>query len=385
VVAQVALSLTLLVGGGLFVRTLANLNHVDLGFRRQGVLTMRVFPSGPAYTDERLAGLWPGLLERVRRIPGVASASVSMLTPLSGRERGIRATVPGFQSKDGRDQMMILNHVSEDYFETFGISLLAGRRFTVADSKDAPPVAIVNEAAARHYFAGKNPLGATIETGVGAQHRVFRIVGVVRDARHRSVRQEVPRFIYVPVTQRREHLGQLTLAIQTNGNPGRLSPEVEREVRALGSDILVTEVMTIQQQVDAALVQERLLSAVGGFFSLLALVLSAVGLYGLLAHVVGQRTGEIGIRMALGADRATVVWMILARSLWLVGIGLAVGVPAALWATRPLASLLYGLEPTDAPTIAAGVLVLVATALVASYIPARRASRIDPIAALRSE
>jgi ABC-type antimicrobial peptide transport system permease subunit len=208
---------------------------------------------------------------------------------------------------------------------------------------------------------------------------------MVRDARHMNMRQEVPRFIYLPVAQRREHLGQLTLAVKTAGNPGRLMASVEREVRALGSDILVTETMTMQQQVDAALVQERLLSAVGTFFSILALVLSAVGLYGLLAHVVGQRTGEIGIRMALGADRGTVVWMILGRSLWLVAIGLAAGVPAALWAARPLSSLLYGLESTDSSTIAVGVLVLVATSLVASYIPARRASRIDPLAALRSE
>jgi ABC-type antimicrobial peptide transport system permease subunit len=200
-----------------------------------------------------------------------------------------------------------------------------------------------------------------------------------------SVRQEVPRFLYIPVAQRRLPLEQLTLAVKTAGNPARWIAEVEREVRTLGPDILVTEAMTMQQQVDAALVQERLLSAVGGFFSILALVLSAVGLYGLLAHVVGQRTGEIGIRMALGADRGTVVRMILGRSLGLVALGLAAGVPATLWAVRPLASLLYGLEPTDVSTLAAGAAVLLATALAASYIPARRAARIDPIAALRIE
>jgi predicted permease len=346
---------------------------------------MRVFPAGPAYTDARLEGLWSNVLERVRRIPGVAAASVAEFTPLSGYDRGIRLEVPGFQPKGGLDQLVTQNQVSADYFETFGIPLLAGRRFTEADGKDTAKVAIVNQAAARYYFGGRNPVGATIEFGQGAQHRVCEIVGVVRDARHMSVRQEVPRFIYLPMTQRRTHLGKLTLAVRTTGNPGRLTADVEREVRAMGSDILVTERMTMQQQVDAVLVQERLLSAVGGFFSILALVLSAVGLYGLLAHVVGRRTGEIGIRMALGADRGTVVWMILGRSLWLVGIGLAVGVPATLWAARPLASLLYGLEPTDASTIAVGVLVLVATALAASYIPARRASRIDPLAALRSE
>ena len=385
VVAQVALSLTLLVGGGLFVRTLANLNHLDLGFRQQGVLTMNVLPVGPAYTDARLESLWAGMLERVRRIPGVTAASVSVLTPLSGRDRGVRVSVPGFHSSAGLDQLVTQNTVSEDYFATFGIPVVAGRTFTAADSKDAPKVVVLNEAASKFYFGARNPIGATIETGAGTRRRVSEIVGVVRDARHMSVRQEVPRFMYIPAAQRREHLGQLTLAVRTTANPGRLMPSVEREVRAQGPDMLITEVMTLQQQVDAALVQERLLSAVGGFFSVLALVLSAVGLYGLLAHVVGQRTREIGIRIALGADRGAVVWMILGRSVWLVGMGLAAGIPAALLAARPLARLLYGLEPTDPTTVAGGALVLIATALLASYLPARRASRIDPITALRSE
>jgi predicted permease len=386
VVAQVALSLALLVGGGLFVRTLANLNRLDLGFRPQGVLTMRVSPAGSGYTNERLDGIWAGLPARVKLIPGVAAASVSVLTPLSGRDRGVRVRgVAGFEMKSGIDEVITQNHVSENYFAAFGIPLVAGRTFTVADSKDAPQVAIVNEAAARVYFGGRSAIGATIELGTGAQRRVCEIVGVVRDARHMTLRQEIPKFIYLPVAQRREHLGQLTLAVRTAGNPARVAAKVEQEVRALGPDILVTEVMTLQQQVDATIVQERLLGTVGGFFSVLALVLSAVGLYGLLAHVVGQRTGEIGIRMALGATRLAVVWMILRRSLWLVVIGVAAGIPAALWAVRPLGSLLYGLEPTDTSTVAMGVLVLIVTAMLASYIPARRASSIDPITALRNE
>jgi predicted permease len=385
VVAQVALSLTLLVGGGLFVRTLVNLNRLALGFRPQGVLTMSVLPVGPAYTDARLEALWAELLARVRKVPGVQTASVSVLTPLSGRDRGVRVSVRGFQPNAGLDRLMSQNHISEGYFETFGIPLVAGRTFTAADREGAPGAVIVNQAAAKFYFHGGNPIGATLETGSGAQHRVYEIVGLVRDAKHMSVRQATPRLLYIPTTQRRERLTRLTLAVRTAGNPARLTAAVEREVRALGSDILATEVMTLEQQVDAALVQERLLSTVGGFFSFLALVLSAVGLYGLLAHAVSQRTGEIGIRMALGADRGAVVWMILRRSLWLVAIGLAVGVPAALLAARPLAALLYGLEPTNTTTVAVCVLVLVATAMLASYLPAHRASRIDPITALRNE
>jgi ABC-type antimicrobial peptide transport system permease subunit len=200
-----------------------------------------------------------------------------------------------------------------------------------------------------------------------------------------NVRQDARRFLYIPVAQRRHRLERLTLAVRTAGDLARLAEPVERQVRALGSDIVVTERMTLEQQVDAALVQERLLSAVGGFFAVLALVLSAVGLYGLLAHLVGQRTSEIGIRMALGADRGAVVWMILRRSLWLVAIGVTAGIPAALLAARPLSSLLYGLAPTDPVTIAGGVAALTATALIAAYLPARRAAHIDPITALRAE
>jgi ABC-type lipoprotein release transport system permease subunit len=246
-------------------------------------------------------------------------------------------------------------------------------------------VAIINEAAAKFYFNGRNPIGLSVELGSGPQRRVYEIVGVVRDAKHMSVRQEVPRFVYIPTAQRRERLTRLTLAVRTAHTPADMVQAVEREVRALGPDILVTEVMTMEQQVDAALVQERLLSTLGGFFGLLALALSAVGLYGLLANVVGQRTSEIGIRVALGADRGAVIWMILRRSLLLGAIGLAIGAPAALWAAHPLAALLYGLQPADPATVAWSVLVLAGTAMLASYIPARRASRIDPIAALRNE
>ncbi len=385
VVAQVALSLVLLVGGGLFVRTLRNLNHVDLGFRHQGVLTMRMLPPAAGYGAAGLQGLWSRVLERVRHIPGVRSASLSEITPLSGRDRGIRIVVPGFQAGGGLDQVIRPNSVSEDYFETFGIPLVAGRLFRASDGTGAPPVAILNEAAAKFYFRDRNPLGSTVETGAGARHQILEVVGVVRDSKHMNVRQEAPRFLYVPAAQASGRLTAISLAIHTIGEPGAWTGSVEREIRSANPGIIVAEVLTLKQQVDAALVQERLLAAVGGFFSVLALLLSAVGLYGLLVHVVGRRTAEIGIRMALGADRRAVVWMILERSLWLVGIGLALGIPAALLAGRPVKALLYGLAPNDAATIVGGALVLIASGLLASYLPARRASRIDPLTALRIE
>ncbi|RPI21916.1 MAG: FtsX-like permease family protein, partial [Acidobacteria bacterium] len=204
-------------------------------------------------------------------------------------------------------------------------------------------------------------------------------------AKHLSLREEAPRFIYIPVAQRRDPLRRLTLAIKTTGNPASLVPAVEREVRRLAADILVTEVTTAERQVEASLLQERLLSTISGFFGFLALTLSAVGMFGLLAHIVQKRTAEIGIRIALGAEAGAVVRMILGRSLLLVAIGIAIGIPAAVSAARPLASLLYGLQTTDITTVTAGAIVLAAAAILASYIPARRASRIDPMSALRSE
>jgi len=276
------------------------------------------------------------------------------------------------------------NHVSDGYFETFGIPVLAGRTFGPGDRVGAPRVAIINKAAAKFYFGDRNPIGVRVQIK-GRRTDEYEIGGVVGDAKHLSLREAAPRFIYIPVAQRRDPLRRLTLAIRTLRNPASLAPAVEREVRHIGADILVTEVTTAERQIEASLVQERLLSTISGFFGFLALTLSAVGLFGLLAYVVQQRAAEIGIRIALGADGGSVAWMILRHSLLLVAIGIALGIPAALLAARPLASLLYGLETTDSAAVAAGVFVLATTAMLASYIPARQASRIDPITALRNE
>lgn len=385
VVAQVALSLILLVVAGLFLRTLANLDRLDLGFRPQGVLTLNITPvlymtpAGPSYTDQRLDAVWAQLLERVRAIPGVGSASLAWLTPLSGRDRGVLISVPGAKADPNIGQ----NHVSDGYFETFGIPVLAGRAFAAGDRVGAPRVAIMNEAAAKFYFGDRNPIGQRVQFR-GRRTDTYEIVGVAR-AKHLSLREEAPRFIYVPVAQRRDPLRRLTLAIKTSRSPASLAPAVEREVGRIAPDILVTGVVTAERQVAASLLQERLLSTIAGFFGFLALALSALGLFGLMAYVVRQRTPEIGVRMAFGAEAGSVMRMVVGRSLVLVAVGVAFGIPAALLAARPVAGLLYGLETTDPATVATGVFVLAATAMLATYIPARRASRIDPIIALRNE
>ena len=367
------------------MRTFANLDRLELGFRPDHVLTLSVSPVGPSYSSTQLDSLWSQVLERVRKIPGVQSAGLSWLTPLSGRDREVVIAVPGSQAGNLKDHIIGENTVSDGYFETLGISVVSGREFTTADRSGAPQVAILNESAVKAYFSGRNPVGMRVELPRPTGTQSYEIVGVVRDTKHLSLRADAPRFLYLSSRQPRRPQLRLTLAVKTRIDPSNLAAQLAREVRSVGPDILVTEVTTMQKQVDAALLQERLLSTLSGFFGILALALSAAGLYGLLAHMVEQRTNEIGIRIALGADAAAVVWMILRRSSWLVAVGVAVGIPAALLAARPLASLLYGLQATDGFTVCAGVFVLTATALFATYIPARRAARIDPNRALRWE
>jgi predicted permease len=384
--AQVAFSLVLLVAAGLFIRTLVNLRSLKMGFHSERVVTLSVQPLGPAYQAPRLAALWSDLLVRVKALPGVRSASLSQLTPLGGRDRIVSVTVPGFETRSTLDTYVRANHVSEEYFETMRIPLAQGRVFGPRDALGTPKPAVLSEAAAKFYFAGRNPLGATLRFGTSpTSDGIYEIVGVVADAKHMSLREEAPRFVYLPLSHPRDRMNRLTLALRTDGDPTALMPVVRRQIDALGPTILVSEVMTLQQQVDATLVQERLLAMLSTFFGILALMLSAIGIYGTLSQIVIQRTREIGIRMALGANKRSLIWMILRGSLGVVVTGIAVGLPVA-WATaRPIEALLYGLRPTDLATIVLGTAVLLAAALLASYLPARRASRIDPIISLRYE
>jgi predicted permease len=388
VIAQVALSLVLTVGAALFIRTLVNLDHLDLGFHAERVLSLSVEPPGAAAGEPGRQTLWGELLQRTRALPGVRRAGLSWMTPLSGRFRGVGVRVEGFQPRSRGDEEVSENDVSDGYFEALDIQVVRGRAFAPNDQQASPKVAIVNETAAKFYFGDRNPLGATLDFGKSPlSDGVFKVVGVVRDTKHRSLREPAKtlRMVYLPVFQPRYPVGRLSLLIKTDGDPVNIVSAVRQQVNALAPDILVTEILTVQQHIDASLVQERLMSTLAGFFGVLALLLSAVGLYGVLSHVVNQRAAEIGIRMALGAGAGAVVWMIMRRSLALVGIGVAVGVPAALLAARPLESMLYGLKATDSGTIAIGTCALVATAMFASYLPARRASRIDPMLALRND
>ena len=386
VAAQVALSLLLLVGAGLFLQTLHNLKNLDAGFRRDGVVTMRVNPSA-VYRGTQLANLWKEILARVEMLPGVRSPSLSSLSPLDGNDRGVRVDVADFMPSTERDKDIRLNQVSPGFFQTFGIDLLQGRAFTDGDNESAPKVALLNEAAAQFYFGDRSPIGGQLsfKRGPKAEPIPYQVIGVVRDSRYQSLREPDTRLVYLPMQQSLDQMGRLLLAVHGDGRPTDLINGIQSELRAVGKDILVTNITTLNEQVNQSLVQERLVATLSLFFGLLALLLASVGLYGVMSYDVARRTQEIGIRMALGANANQVVRLVLRETLAWVALGVALGLSAALAVTRWVESLLFGLKANDPLTIVVAALVLVSVAAVAGYLPARRAARIDPLKALRHE
>ena len=385
VVAQVALSLILLVGAGLFLRSLQRLKSLDAGFRPDGVLTMRIDPEARGYRKPQLDNFWQETLARVKALPGVTAASLSTLSPVDGRDAGIIINVPNFTPNAKRDNAVRINHVSPEYFTTTGIAILRGRPFNEHDDESARKVALLNEAAAHFYFGSLDPVGTKIFVTIPRTADPYEIVGVVRDSRHMNLQEEIPRLLYLPTLQSLNRMGRLTLAVRTSGNPSTLAGPIRNEMRELGSDILVTNVITLSEQVNQSLLQERLVSSLSSLFGLLALSLACIGLYGVISHTVTRRTSEIGIRLALGATGAGVLRMVLKESLALVLAGIAIGVPASFAVTRLISKMLFGVRPADALTVIVATLLMLTVSTLAALLPARRASRVDPLVALHYE
>jgi predicted permease len=389
-VSQVALSLLLLVGAGLLARSLANLHRLDPGLRLQNVLMLEVhmedlerIQGKPdfAVAQKRLPGVLREIDERLNALPGVRSASVSWLGLFSENDLYTSLVIRGA----GETGPAHVNMVSSRYFETVGMQVVMGRGFNARDDERAQRVMMINEALARTYLAGQNPLGklAVMPNADGLKDTPFEIVGVLRDAKYNDLRARVEPMFYLPLAQAPYPVQ--SVEVQTTGDPLAMAAQVRRVLRETHRDLMISEVTTLAQRVDGTVVRERMLAELSGVFGVLALVLACVGLYGTMSYAVARRTSEIGIRMALGARRGEMLWLVLRETLLLVALGVAIGLPASMAATRFLQDYLFELKPTDPATIGAAAMILAAIAVLAGYLPARRAARVDPLTALRYE
>ena len=416
VISQVALSLLLLIGAGLFVRSLQKLQQVDAGFARENVLVMKLEPVGSDSKTPQLAARYDELLRRVEALPGVKLASLVGYSPMSRREWLVMGQTPetsnsmkvqGYDPHPGEEMVIPWMQVYPNSFATLGVPLLAGRDFGPQDSQQwrpanicppsarAPQVGIINDSMARRFFGNENPIGRrfgfsnSVSRCPGASEpdpaSQIEIIGVVKDVKYASLRNEGRAMFYLPFYQATTGRGQMTLVVRTAGDPTSVAAAARREARTMDPAMPMFEVETLATQVAASLQRERLLALLSSGFGLLALLLSCLGLYGILSYTVARRTNEIGVRMALGADRRDVLWLVLRDAQRLVLVGAALGVPAALAASRLVASQLFGISAADPGAVVAATLALLVVAAVAGYLPARRATRVDPLVALRCE
>ena len=385
VVAQVALSLVLLFGAGLFVRTLMNLQMQDVGFTRDNLLLFGIAPREAGYKGIRYANLCREIQNKVAGLPGVKSATSSLHLLLSGSMRGNSIAVPGYAPAPKEDMSVQVLPVGTDFLSTMGITLLQGRDLTPHDDENAPKVALINQTMARKYWRGRNPVGQHFQMG---KHDL-EVAGVVQDAKYTSLRRETAPVVYHPYVQDMDSMPHMHFEVRTGGDATALIPAIRQIVGSIDSRLPLFDLRTQTQQIDDLLLQERLFAKPTGFFGALALILVCVGLYGVMAYAVARRTNEIGLRMALGVQRVNILGMVLREVLVLVGIGVALGIAGSFATARlseaAISGLLFGLKITDAAVIVFAALVLVAVATLAGFLPARRASLVDPMVALRYE
>ena len=383
---QVAISLVLLVGAGLFLRTLTNLRHVDIGFNPQNLLLFRINPSLNRYDEKRTLALYREMLDRLGAVPGVSAVAMSAPALLSGSVNGTSIFVHGrTYAPDVRDRDNNINRlvVSPNFFDVMGIPVLSGRGVTERDSETAPKVVVINQAAAKKYFANENPVGQRMGSNLETASQL-EIVGVVRDVKYDSVRDAAPPTMFVPYMQTR--VGSPVFEVRTaQSAAGAVTGAVREAVRQIDQNLPMMDVSTQLEQVEMRFQQEKFFAQAYTLFGVVALLLASLGLFGLMSYNVARRTNEIGIRMALGAQRHDVLRLVMRESMLLVIIGVAAGLAIALFAGRFVATLLYGVPPTDALALALAIFVMIVVSAIAGYIPARRASRVDPMVALHYE
>jgi predicted permease len=382
IAVQVALSFLLLFGAGLFVRSLQNLKTTETGFAgMRNLVTFQVSPALNGYDVPRGVDFYRNLLERIRGLPGVSNAGFTSVPVLHRDEWDSSMSVEGHAAKDGEDMQAFMNSPSPGYFRTMGIPILEGRDFDARDVHRDSKVVIVNQRFAKHFFGEASPLGRHLGQGPRASKLDLEIVGVVADSLYEGPREGVRRQVFVP------NYGNGTSAfyVRTTADSKAMYAAIRKAIKELDSSLPVYDLKTLEAQLDETLLTERLIALLSAAFGLLATGLAIIGLYGVMAFVVTRRTKELGVRLALGARRRSVIWLVMKEVLILVAIGLVIGVPSAIGLGRFVSSQLFGIQGTDLRTAVAMVLFLSAVASGAGMVPAHRASRIDPILALRFE
>ena len=396
VVAQVALSLLLLIGAGLFLRSLKNLSNLGPGFPVERLVGFNIDPSLGGYTPERSKIYYQQLTNALCSVPGVESVGLASMRILENNEWDSGMTVEGYTPAKPEDRAQpYMNQIGPGYFATLGVPIVAGRDFRITDDHEikkgpeeddwTPTTVMINEKFAKKFFPGRNPLGLHLGFGRDPGTRTdMEIIGVVKDIKYTNLRDEIPEQAYIPYMGS-HFLGGMTVYIRTGVDPNLLMPAVREKVRELDTNLPIYGLRTTETQISNSLVTERMIASLSTVFGFLATMLAVIGLYGVMSYTVAQRTREIGIRMALGAEQRKVVWMVMRGVLQLIGIGVLAGIPAALALTRVVESQLFGLTGHDPRTLGISTVALTVVACAAGYIPALRASRLDPMKALRYE
>jgi putative ABC transport system permease protein len=384
-ISQIALTAVLLAAAGLFAHSLLNLKTQDLGVRPDHVLEFSISPELNRYTPPQTVALADRIRKSIEALPGVRSVSTSEIPMLADSNSSSNITVQGYNAQEDEDMDVGQNWVGPSFLGTMGIPLLNGREFSEADSSTSPKVAIINEAMARRFFAGRNPVGLHFGFGGGKDVKLdIEIVGVVKDSKNVDVKKVTRPFAFLPYSQS-EHFGNATFYARTNQNPEALTSTVRNLIAAFDANLPVYGVKTLTAQVDEIMFTDRLVTIFSLCLGLLASLLAAVGLYGVMAYVVARRTREIGIRMALGATQKNVAWMILREIIGMLAVGLCVGLIAAYGIGRVVESLLFGVKAGDPVVFVIAAVLLIAVALLAGWLPSRKAANVDPMVALRYE
>ena len=398
VVAQVTISVLLLVGAGLFIRSLRNLRQLDLGLNTDNLIAFNVSPGISGYSNVRTKQFEKQIADRIGALPGITSMAFATMGLLEGNEWDSSISIEGYEAKPGENMNPYCNAVSPGYFKTMGIPLIAGRDFDERDARyeeiqpdpnnGTPPryrVAIVNESYAKHYFGDRSPIGRHIGFGINPGTKTpIEIVGIVKDSKYTGVRDEIPRQVFFAYLEN-DFAGNAVMYARTTSTPEAAFGSIRQVVRQIDGNVPLYNFRTLEHQIDQSLLNDRIVATLSTAFGVLATVLAVIGLYGVMAYTVARRTREIGVRMALGAVPGDVVWLVMREVLMLVGAGIAIGLAASWGVNRAISNQLYGVTASDPLTIAGAAGLLCLVALAAGYIPARRATRVNPVLALRYE